>query len=382
MNYRRQWGPSNYSSGFIARDDLAAMKALGANTVRLYHSLGYKQNQKFETDDEDHKGFLDHAEYLGMHVLPGYHSGGMPCPNFDCYDLWKESTLRGFKQGFATNGTWHKAVAILILMNEPDFLGGQPDCVPKGAAWCRVKAVLSSLDGVLAAEKEAGVTQWGVNFTATWSFGQMTSIDGKVTGPGVFGFQDMVAGIADPGIANYTTRTPQEEMEEAFLTRWTYGLNVQAPYDYVQGVVRAAYTKNEDFGGKPWFIGEDGELWQKPKVIKHSASDAKNDALAGGYFLGMSFFQFETTYWKGGTEMNFGIFGLGNETIGKTPKINGLERNVHCLNPMLTHDGGLNDLNDHRAQPLAEAWGGSLVNITGLCKPAKPTRVVESPVIA
>ena len=43
-----------------------------------------------------------------------------------------------------------------MLLSRPDFFGGHPQCQPAGA-WCRVKAVLSALDGVLAREKEAGV---------------------------------------------------------------------------------------------------------------------------------------------------------------------------------------------------------------------------------
>merc|ERR1712039_410903 len=53
-----------------------------------------------------------------------------------------------------------------------------------------------------------------------------------------------------------------------------------------------------------------------------------------GAFLGAAFFQFQTTYWKGGSEMNFGLFGLGDEQIGETGEVCEMECRtwpVHCL---------------------------------------------------
>merc|ERR1712061_628182 len=137
-------------------------------------------------------------------------------------------TGQGFDVGFRKGDRWHPAVSMLVLLNEPDSFGGYPNCKPSGA-WCRVKAVLSALDGVLAAEREAGVEAGRVKLTVTWSFGMMPSIDGKEGGPGLFGFQDTVAGIANPSIAKYVPRTSQADLEKAFNTRWIHGVNTQAP---------------------------------------------------------------------------------------------------------------------------------------------------------
>jgi len=46
-------------------DDLATMSALGGNAVRLYHSFGLHENAS-------HVGFLDHAEAVGLNVIPGW----------------------------------------------------------------------------------------------------------------------------------------------------------------------------------------------------------------------------------------------------------------------------------------------------------------------
>merc|ERR1712012_643906 len=237
--YSKQWGADG-------RDDLGIIGRLGANAVRLYYSLGLDTPQ-------NHGGFLDHAQAVGLNVMPGYHTNGN-CPKFDCFETWKQSTLQGFRRGFQKGSNWHPAVSALILLNEPDFFGGYPQCLPRGA-WCRVKAVLSAMDGVLAAEREAGVEPGRVRLTVTWSFGMMPSIDGEESGPGLFGFQDTVAGIANPQLANYTPRSSQAEMEQAFRTRWMHGLNTQAPWGFVKAVVANNYAK---FSPIPWFIGEYG----------------------------------------------------------------------------------------------------------------------------
>merc|ERR1711920_121616 len=52
----------------------------------------------------------------------------------------------------------------LILMNEPDLVH------PGSGAVGRMKLVLSALDGVLAAEQEAGVTAGRTRLTVSWSF--------------------------------------------------------------------------------------------------------------------------------------------------------------------------------------------------------------------
>ncbi|CAE8695655.1 unnamed protein product, partial [Polarella glacialis] len=59
--YEQQWGAAP------GRDDLGTMKALGANAVRLYHSMGTGSEQ-------DHGGFLDRAQALQLNVMPGMHS--------------------------------------------------------------------------------------------------------------------------------------------------------------------------------------------------------------------------------------------------------------------------------------------------------------------
>jgi len=245
VGYQAQWGAEG-------RDDLGVMAQLGANAVRLYHSLGLRVNK-------DHSAFLDHAGSQGMTVLPGYHTElaneRTECPDFDCYDTWKEATLQGFEHGYKQGGEWHSAIGGLVLLNEPDFFESSPKCGGRGSL-CHLKASLSALDGVLAAEREAGLTSTHrVKLTIAWSFAMRTSIDGKVSGPGIFGFQDIVAGIADPQLAGYSPRSSLEELSEAFRTRWVHCLNTQAPWSFVGTMVGESY---DQFLPTPWFIGEMG----------------------------------------------------------------------------------------------------------------------------
>jgi len=370
--YAAQWGPDG-------RDDLGVMRALGANAVRLYHSFGLDV-------DEDHGAFLDHAAHNGLNVLPGYHTENAnhpgDCPMYDCFDTWKEATKFGLERGFQRGSDWHPAVAMLILLNEPDFFEHAPKCQPPGA-WCHVKALVSALDGVLAAEREAGITAGRVKFTVTWSFALRTSIDGKVTGPGVFGFQDVMAGVSDPSIAGYQPRASVQELTEAFRTRWVHGLNTQSPWGFVQDMVAKDYDR---FAPIPWFIGEYGGNGMPKAVIQVDLESMRRAAEeVGGFFVGAAMFQFQTTYWKGGAEMNFGLFGLGKARLHTTGKMHDkfspIPRSwpVYCLDSRLEFLSGEVAL---RAQAVADAWGGSVPTGRGMCPPQRRLSALPSTLLA
>jgi len=350
--YSKQWGADG-------RDDLGTMVSLGANAVRLYHSMGLNVKR-------DHGGFLDRAQAVGLNVMAGYDIHGY-CPDFDCFETWKTSTLQGFDLGFRQGDGWHPAVSALILLNEPDFFGGYPDCKPSGA-WCRVKAMLSAMDGILAAEREAGVQPGRVKLTVTWSFGMMPSIDGKEGGPGLFGFQDTVAGIANPQIANYTPRSTLADLQDAFTKRWIHGVNTQAPWSFVKSVIANNYAK---FAPIPWFIGEYGANGQSQATIQADLEDMQKTAEEDDNFLGAAFFQFQTAHFKGGSELNFGLFRLGSEKLwDMSPPCDDEDQSkcptwpVYCLSKDLNWLPGAMA---HRAQALAAAWGGIVPSGRGFC---------------
>merc|ERR1712232_459061 len=140
---------------------------------------------------------------------------------------------------------------------------------------------------------EAGV-QGNTKMTITWSFGARTSVDGKVNGPGVYGFQDMVAIVANPALAHYTPKTPQSELAEAFKQRWVHSLNNAAPFSYTKSVVDGAYRQYNFV--HPWFIGEHGDDKQIRDIITGDLRLSESEASAGGLYMGMSMFQFQQSY--------------------------------------------------------------------------------------
>merc|ERR1712127_321219 len=271
---------------------------------------------------------------------------------------WKKATLDGFKYGYRKGDSWHPSVALAILVNDADGFGSLPECQPQGA-WCRVKAAVSALDGVLAAEKEAGVEAGRVKFTVTWSFATRASIDGKLSGPGNYGFQDMVAVIENPQIAKYTPRTALDDLQEAFRTRWVHGLNTKSPWNFVRDIISKDY---EQFRPIPWFIGAYGASGQDESTIRADLISMQKHSSEDPAFLGAAFLQFQTNYWKGGAEMDYGMFGLGEDIVSETgevcqPGYGCRTWPVRCLTTDLPW---LEGPKARRAEAVAAAWGGSI----------------------
>jgi len=344
--YGMQWGPEG-------RDDLLTMRMLGANTVRMYHSIGSESGTS-------HSPFLEHAASLSLNLWPGLDSDNIKCDeNHDCYTAYKDAVKTGFSQGFSEGGQWHRAVQTVILMNEPDFIA----CDLPNKNVCRGMAAISALEGLLDAEEEMYVAGT-VNITITWSFASLDSIDGKVTnGPGYFGFQDMLAITSDPSLVDYTPRGTVARLTDAYNKRWIHGVNIQGPFDYTYNMISAVYGP---YSAHPWIIGEYGGNGETADQIKTYLTEIESHAKdAADLFAGSSFFQFQTAYQKSGSELNFGVFSLGNTLVGLTGQVCGHggcreSLPVMCLNSTLPTDPG--DLN-HRAEAVASAWGGQVFGL-------------------
>lgn len=342
--YEVQWGTKG-------RDDLQTIKNVGANSVRLYRSLGLETFK-------DHGKFLQHAYEVGLHVMPGYHTQ-MKCEDFDCYQAWKDATLSAFKQGYKKDNNWHPAVSMLILLNEPDTLnfGGlpPPHCAEGDDAKCRVRAALSAMEGVLAAEKEAGI-EASVNMTISWSFQQLDSIDGKVKAAiGYYGFQDMIAGIANPAIAGYTPKPGgKAALQAAFASRWTNSVNTHAPWPFVKEKVGGTY---DQFMPTPWFISESRFDGKEPAEIQSDLQAMNTEASGDGPFLGATMYEYQNGYLDH-LSQEYGLFDIGVNKVEKTDDVCSDDINTHvptcdkwdvkCLNP------------DKRATATATAWQGKV----------------------
>jgi hypothetical protein len=359
VGYELQWG----SDG---RGDLEIVKGVGANTVRMYHALGSEGTT-------DHTAFLDQCQKMNISVLAGFHSQGY-CPSFNCFDAWKAATAKGFAMGFKKGSAWHPAVKGLILIDQPDYLnfigspdGAAPVCATEDQGKCRTRAVLSALDGVLAAEKEAGITGT-VQLSAAWSFAIRSSMDGKVSGEAIYGFQDMVAGIASPKMAEYEPKATQDDLTNAFAHRWVHATSTGAPWEYINEKVAGQYKQ---FEPTPWMITE-----FQAGTAGHAIEDdlkAMDTAAKSGSFLGAVFNEFQHDYVA---NTAFGMFGLGDKQIGTVKPCyeDVLSKAKYCYNYPLyclnatAGDGG-------RAASVAAAWGGKVAG-KGLCSSSSAREVL------
>jgi len=348
--YAKQWGPDG-------RDDLGTVQRLGGNAVRLYASMGLESRH-------DHSAFLDRAQDLGIHIMPGFYTQ-MPCPKFDCFDSWKAATKAAFADGYKKGDGWHPAIAMVVLQNAPDSLnfGGlpPPQCPQGLEAQCRVKAALSAFDGLLQAEKEAGVKPGSVNLTIAWSFDTRDSIDGVVhQGIGIYGFQDMVAGVKKPGIAGYKPRSSKKELRDAFDSRWVHSTNTASPWSFVKEKVGGEYAR---FLPKPWFLSEFRGDGMSGDAIGNDLKAADEEAKSGGPFLGVSVFSFQNDY-QFPQPQYYGLFGVGPglaDGAGSTDDVCQEDVNTHaadcrkwavyCLNASTAYLD--------RGGAVASAWQGT-----------------------
>merc|ERR1712113_998636 len=145
---------------------------------------------------------------------------------------------------------------------------------------------------------------------------------------------------------------------------WAHSINVQTPG--ILGYMAQHYYR---FEPTPWFIGEYGANGMSQEAIETeletmdaSARD-ENDP-----FMGMAFFQFQTAYFKGGSEMNFGLFRLGDRQIGETGDI--CDKGSACRKfpvwCLTTDRGSLPDYVHGRADAVASAWAG-MINRSLMC---------------
>lgn len=226
------------------------------------------------------------------------------------------------------------------------------------------------MEGLLAAEKEAGITS-GPKLTTCWSSAMKTSIDGVVQNkPGVYGFQDIVAATKNPSLIKGYKPHDAGALLTAFKDRLVHCMNVAAPWDAVKGWVGSW----EDPYNHGWMIGEMGDLWMTKSFITGDLEKISAEADKKQSFKGASFFQFQVAYAKGGSEMHFGIFSLGFNKVGDTGKLcidsSCNTYPVWCLSTELTFADAAQD---HRAEAVATAWKGNTKG-RGRCNPTDGTQ--------
>jgi len=294
--------------GELGRGDLVIIKKLGANAVRLYGN-----DPRYS-----HAEFFDAADALGIGVIAGIsdypftqapdacvlHQGA------NCFNNIKSQYMSMLQAGqFLVDGTteYDDVLKQVILINEPELK--TPAGIHDVKTWS--KAVISAFDGALEAEKALGVTKRLPVFTATFSYavcGQ--ACDGKYGHkPGLGMMVALQKAMVNPASVGYTAKN---DLSKAYQERFVNSYNTANPARDIKPQFLDAYQ--EYFGFKDVYIGEFhppgwNTLHQMTEVMA-IASDKKNP------LRGVTFFEFQVRYDKGGSEMEFGMFGLGDEVVG------------------------------------------------------------------
>lgn len=281
------------------RGDLDLLKSMGVNTLRMYgNDLNYS-----------HRSFLDGAWKRDMDIIVGLSDWGFiqgpdPCDRngYECfsqvYEAYKNNLLKGF--AIRNYTMYHPALKALIISNEPDLK------VHPRTSVCR--AMITSLDAILQAEKDLNITENPIALTVTFSFAAF----GR-NPPGLGQMQELYRCLQHPE-APPTYYRPKNDVLGAFRKRWVHSFNTAAPGHVVEELFLDKYKKSIFWSDEmkiPLFIGEYhsvhvGAKDDLPILVK--------DALSATYpfFLGYNFFEFSVRYDKGGSEKKFGMFGYGD----------------------------------------------------------------------
>jgi len=343
------------------RGDLQVMKALGANHVRLYGN----------NPANSHANFLNEAAATGLKVIIGmsdypYTQAADNCgftTGFDCYSQVKAQYLENLKKGLLVDGRYNPALAEVIVINEPDLkLPGIDQ--PKG--W--TKGIISAIDGMLDAEKEMGVTGPLVNFTATFSFGvcglceaikdQLGLTAGEAPPPGLGQMAELRAAMLEP--QTMVGYTPKNNLAKFYNERFSNSFNTANPAKDIATMFMPDYITL--FPSVPVSIQE----YHKPDLAMSQEADLKEIVkLAEDTELlrGISFFEFQVRYDKGGTEADFGMFGLSDNFTFATWTYFGDEVHAFCLTPVYDQSG------KPLSSAVAAAFGGPGVDYDTLCIP-------------
>lgn len=328
------------------RGDLQIIKSLGANLVRLYGN----------NPANDHSDFLDEAHELGLQVAPGMSDwpfyqqvpGNCITTQFNCFTQIKEMYTLNLQNGFLTaDGRYHPAIRVMNIINEPDLkmpstaVFGGPEGPVKMA-----RAIISAFDAMLEAEAEAHVEGPLINFTATFSYAICSACSRFQGNPALGQIAQLDDAMHFPQRYGYN---PRNNIAEAYRTRWMHSFNTQNPATDLETQFLNHYVTA--FPTTPVYIGEYHRVAaNQTEDVGRILAIARRHPL----FLGISFFEFSVSYWKTGTEMDFGLFGYGESEPAWMSYFEQTYR-VHCLVAQPNPESGLS-----MAQAVANVYGGRL----------------------
>lgn len=379
---RGLWGP------LPGRDDLATIRQLGATLVRLYGN----------DPRLAHKEFLYRAADLALGVIvafsdfPFIEEGGSKCalaPPYNCkaaiFDQYSKMLLHGLTEDRG-DGTrqYHRAVKGIILMNEPELkvsFNGINNQESRSQGYY-TKVLITALDGALQAEAELQVVPDATGglppFTITHSFDSceqcLASQRGNTAGGTSVGQMVALAFMFDfalatlrPGLYGYPS--PSRDLRAALQNRFAFGFNTQDRADVIcerllgpfQGTPLAGVPV---YAGeyKPWYMSlpdQDTQAFSDDlAVVKGFVDGTGTCAGHSGKSLlrGVAVFEFQVSYWKGpgDHQMDYGIYDLGNSSLGRTEKVEATgwkDFPVWCLRQKRNQAG--------------DSWPGAVANVFG-----------------
>uniref|UniRef100_A0A7S0FSV7 X8 domain-containing protein n=1 Tax=Pyrodinium bahamense TaxID=73915 RepID=A0A7S0FSV7_9DINO len=318
--------------GRAGRGDLRIIRQLGANAVRLYGN----------NPTNSHVNFLDEAWSLGLRILPGmsdhpyYQQVPGSCQqstDYDCFSQIKPMYAQNLERGFLTvNRTYHPALEVMNIINEPDLK--MPSDATSGGTEGLIKmcrSIISAFDAMLDAEQDLQVTGPLINFTATFSYAICSSCERFAGNPALGQMAQLEDAMNNPEKYGYR---PRNDIAAAYRARWTHSFNTQNPATDLQHQFLDGYVST--FPATPVYIGE------YHRVGANQTEDLSiilDIASRNSLFLGISFFQYQVAYWKSGSEMEFGMFGLTDQVIEPMPYF-GTTYDIYCLDPVVDKASG------------------------------------------
>ena len=149
------------------------------------------------------------------------------------------------------------------------------------------------------------------NFTVTYSFALCQTCDASLFADGVrrpaLG-QRLELHNAILHLSRYGY-SPRNELVAFFGSRFTHSFNTVNPSFELNQLIFDACRVN--FQTTPVFIGEFHSAYP-PKDMAADLQNVVQMAERSPLFMGISFFEFQVRYDKGGQEVRFSMFGLGN----------------------------------------------------------------------
>mmetsp|Transcript_10509 Transcript_10509/g.19023 ORF Transcript_10509/g.19023 Transcript_10509/m.19023 type:complete len:467 (-) Transcript_10509:153-1553(-) len=325
------WGAAMWSSQNGGRGDLLNMKAMGANSVRLYGNDPRMSKAQF----------FSYARKNSIQVVEGltgwlYNQGGGPmCATAErtqnCHDAVYDAVSGNLRHGFMEGKYYHNAISIINLANEPDFFG-VPGSPTKGPNY--LWAMISAFDGLLSAEKAVGVQPWNdgslPRITCTWSYslGKAQGQDiclpeygildrAKECGPGYAFMVQFARAVADP--EKYVGYTPKNDILKAYNERWINSVQLfvhaeQVKREFMEPYARLSQTKDFPVVATEW----NAPPYDTSVPFTTDLQNLEDLRHAHPQFYGVSIFQYQVAYNKDGAERSYGLFGLGTTVISHT----------------------------------------------------------------